>query len=80
MTTIIPVLAVSAVLLTAAQMPSGAVELKVSREALQHTLGKQLFSGTDGRYYLKGNASSACSVYAEAPQLTLAQDRIVVQV
>lgn len=57
-----------------------AVELKVSRDVLQRTLKQQLFSGPDGRYYLKGNARAACSVYAENAQLSFAQDRIVVRV
>src|ERR1700739_2595464 len=58
----------------------GAVELKVSRDALERTLRQQLFNGPDGRYYVKGKANSACSVYAEDPQLRFADDRIVVQV
>jgi hypothetical protein len=57
-----------------------AVELKVSRDALERTLKQQLFNGPDGRYYLKGNAKSACSIYAENPQLRFVDDRIVVQV
>jgi hypothetical protein len=59
---------------------SGAVELKVSREALERTLKQQLFNGANGRYYLKGNATSACSIFAEDPRLSFVQDRIVVQV
>jgi len=58
----------------------GAVELRVSREALERTLKQQLFSGPNGRYYLKGSAQSACFVYAEDPQVRFAGDRIVVQV
>ena len=57
-----------------------AVELKVSRAALDRTLRQQLFSGPDGRYYLKGDAKSACSVYAEQPELTFVEDRILVKV
>jgi hypothetical protein len=56
----------------------GAVELKVSREALERTLKQQLFSGPDGRYYVKGNAQSPCFVYAEDPKLRFVQDRFVV--
>jgi hypothetical protein len=56
-----------------------AVELKVSRDALERTLKQQLFSGPDGRYYLKGNSQSACFVYAESPKLRFVDDRIVVQ-
>ena len=70
----------AAVLFLAGALPqSGAVELKVSRDALERTLIKQLFSGPDGRYYLKGNAQSACYVYAEDPKLKFVEDRIVVQ-
>jgi hypothetical protein len=56
-----------------------AVELKVSRDAIERTLKQQLFSGPDGRYYLKGDAKSACYVYAENPKLAFVDDRIVVQ-
>lgn len=63
--------------------PCGAVELKVSREAIERTLKQQLFNGPDGRYYIKGNAQSACYVYAEDPKLQFVPDpvqaRIVVQ-
>ncbi|MGA2046201.1 MAG: hypothetical protein ABSG96_00840 [Terracidiphilus sp.] len=65
--------------LAGALAQAGAVELKVSRDALERTLIKQLFSGPDGRYYLKGNAQSACYVYAEDPKLKFVEDRIVVQ-
>jgi hypothetical protein len=58
---------------------SGAAELRVSRDALERTLKQRLFSGPNGRYYLKGSAQSACSVYAEDPQLSFVQDRIVVR-
>jgi hypothetical protein len=66
--------------LAAAVVPCPAVQLKVSRAALERTLRQQLFNGPDGRYYLKGNAQTACSVYAEDPRVTFAQDRIVVRV
>jgi len=68
------------ILLVAGLRQSGAGELKVSREALDRTLKQQLFSGPDGRYYVKGNAKSACSVYAEDPKLSFIEDRIVVEV
>jgi len=57
-----------------------AVELKISRAALERTLKQSLFSSADGRDYLKGDAKSACSVYAEQPTLNFAADRIVVKV
>lgn len=58
---------------------AGAVELKISRAALERTLKQQLFSGPDGRYYLKGDAKSACGVYAEQPELSFVQDRVMVR-
>jgi hypothetical protein len=57
-----------------------AIEMKISRQALERTLQQQLFGGPDGRYYVKGNPQSACFTYAENPQLTFVQDRIVVKV
>ncbi len=59
---------------------AGAVELTVSRVALERTLRQQLFAGPDGRYYLKGNPQSPCFTYAQDPQLSFVQDRIVVRV
>ena len=67
-------------LLALATASSSAVEMKVSREALERTLKEQLFGGPGGRYYLKGTAKSACSVYADDAHLTFAQDRIVVRI
>ena len=58
---------------------AGAVELKVSREAVDRTLKAQLFGGPNGRYYLKGSPQSACYVYAEDPKLRFDGDRIVVE-
>jgi hypothetical protein len=60
-------------------LPCAAVELKISRQALERTLTQQLFSAANGRYYLKGNPQSPCFVYAEEPKLTFANDRIAVQ-
>jgi hypothetical protein len=54
-------------------------ELTVSRDALERTLKQQLFAGPNGRYYLKGDAQSACYTYAQDPQLSFEQDRIVVR-
>jgi hypothetical protein len=58
----------------------GAVELRVSRDALERTLKQQLFNGPNGRYYLKGSATTACFVYAEDPKISFAGDRIMVKV
>ena len=73
-------LAVSLLLLVCGLAPCRAAELKISRDALERTLKQKLFSGPNGRYYLKGNANSACSVYAEDPRLSFVADRIVVEV
>jgi hypothetical protein len=61
-------------------VPCRGVELTVSRQALERTLEQQLFSGPGGRYYLKGNAHSACFIATEEPHLSFEQDRIVVRV
>ena len=63
-----------------ASIPCPAVQLKVSREALERTLKEQLFSGPDGRYFLKGSAQTACHVYADDAALVFTQDRILVKV
>ncbi len=73
-------LAAVLLLLAAGELPCGAVELRVSREALERTLKQQLFSGPEGRFYLKGSERTACSVYADDAKLTFVQDRIVVKV
>ena len=80
MTTFQRVLAAGLLLAFAGGVRSNAVEMKVSRQALERTLQKQLFGGSDGRYYLRGNPQSACFTYAEEPKLSFVQDRIVVKV
>jgi hypothetical protein len=57
-----------------------ALEVKVSAEALERTLRTQLFNGPEGRYYMRGDANSACYVYAEQPHVSFKDDRIVVHV
>jgi len=57
-----------------------AVELKISAQALEHTLNQQLFTGAQGRYYIRGDEHSACYVYVDQPKVTFVQDRIVVHV
>jgi hypothetical protein len=78
MTTSLRVLAGGLLLLASAVVSCSAVELKVSRDALQRTLKQQLFSGPNGRYYLKGNAQTPCYIYADDAQLSFVQDRVVV--
>ena len=55
-------------------------EFKVSSGALERTLKARLFSATDQRYYLRGDAHSACYLYAEDPHLVFSGDRILVRV
>ena len=66
-------------LITLFAVQAGAVELKVSRGALERTLRQQLFGGPDGRYYLRGTPESACYVYGDDPRLTFVGDRIVMK-
>lgn len=72
--------AIAVLLLGGAVVPSRGVELTVSRQALERTLKQQLFSGPDGRYYLKGNSQSGCFISTEDPHLSFEQDRMVVRV
>jgi hypothetical protein len=73
-------LLLSLALLFSASSSSSAIEVKVSAQALERTLRAQLFNGPQGRYYIRGDATSPCYVYAESPHVTFMQDRIVVHV
>ena len=73
-------LLLSLALLFSAIRAASAIEVKVSAQALERTLQAQLFNGPQGRYYLRGDANSACYVYAESPHVTFVEDRIVVRV
>jgi hypothetical protein len=73
-------LLLSVALLFSAARAASAIEVKVSAKALERTLQAQLFNGPQGRYYIRGDAHSACYVYAESPHVTFVQDRIVVRV
>ena len=70
----------SLALLFSAARTASAIEVKVSAQALERTLQAQLFNGPQGRYYIRGNVTSACYVYTESPHVTFVQDRIVVRV
>ena len=59
---------------------ASAIEVQVSSQALERTLRTQLFNGPQGRYYIRGDATSACFVYADSPHVSFVQDRIVVHV
>jgi hypothetical protein len=80
MSTIWRIFAAGVLLLAFGAASCRAVQLKVSRDALQRTLRQQLFGNPQGHYFLKGNAQSACSVYADDAELSFAQDRILVRV
>jgi len=80
MTTIKGLPAILLVSLGLLPLPCRAVELKVSRDALERTLKQQLFGGADHRYFLKGGPHTACWVYADDAQLSFAQDRILVEI
>jgi hypothetical protein len=73
-------LLVSFVLLCCAGPSASAIEVKVSAQALERTLRTQLFNGPQGRYYIRGDANSACYVYAESPHVTFVKERIIVRV
>jgi hypothetical protein len=73
-------LLLSLALLVSAIRAASAIEVKVSAQALERTLQAQLFNGPQGRYYIRGDADSACYVYAESPHVTFVEDRIVVRV
>jgi hypothetical protein len=73
-------LLLSVALLFAAARAASAIEVGISSQALESTLRAQLFNGPEGRYYIKGDANSACYVYADSPHVTFVDDRIVVHV
>jgi hypothetical protein len=73
-------LVLATVFLSSAARSASAIEVRVSAQALERTLQTQLFNGPQGRYYIRGNATSACYVYAESPHVTFVEDRIVVRV
>ena len=73
-------LGLSLVIAMAGVRTACALEVKVSAMALERTLRAQLFNGPQGRYYMRGDATSACSVYAEEPHVSFKDDRVVVHV
>jgi hypothetical protein len=63
-----------------ATLRANAIELRITAKALERTLQAQLFNGPEGRYYIRGNVTSACFVYADQPHVSFVQDRVVVHV
>ena len=57
-----------------------AIEMKISAQALERTLDKQLFTAADGRYYLRGKSEAGCFAYAQDPKVSFVEDRIVVHI
>jgi hypothetical protein len=55
-------------------------EFKVSSGALERTLKARLFSTPDQRFYVRGDAHSACNLFVEDPHLFFSGDRILVRV
>jgi hypothetical protein len=74
------ILFLSIAFLVSAARSASAIEVRVSAQALERTLRAQLFNGPQGRYYIRGDASSACYVYAESPHVAFVQERVVVHV
>ena len=61
--------------------PAGhAGQFHVSQGTLERTLKARLFGNADGRYYLRGDAHSACVLYAEDPHVSFSGGRIQVRV
>ena len=66
-------------------LPARAIEVRVSPQALERTLNHQVFKvpgppGLPNRVYLRGKPSGGCSVFADNPEVSFAEDRIVVKV
>jgi hypothetical protein len=59
---------------------ASAIEVKVSAQALERTLRAQLFNTQDGHYYMRGDATTPCSVYVSDPHISFKDDRIVVHI
>ena len=55
-----------------------AIEIRISAQALERTLAQQLFTGPDGKYYIKGADGQPCYVYAQDPKVSFKDDRVVI--
>jgi hypothetical protein len=75
-----PILAALFTATLLASTPARAIEIKISAQALERTLDKQLFNAPDGRYYLRGRSDSGCFAYAQDPKVSFVADRIVIHV
>jgi len=67
-------------LLGVAAPAARAVEIRISAQALELTLNRQLFNGPDGRYYMRGKPDAGCYAYAQDPKVSFKDDRILIHV
>ena len=67
-----------AVIAALVSLPAHAIEIRITAQALERTLAQQLFTGAQGRYYIRGDDHSACFIYADQPKVSFVQDRVVV--
>ena len=76
----------AAVILALLPVAAHAITLRVSAPALERTLKNQVFTtpppkpDLPNRHYLRGNGTSGCSIFVDTPQVTFADDRILVSV
>jgi hypothetical protein len=61
-------------------LPARAIEIRISAQALERTLNKQLFNSPDGRYYFRGKNDSGCYAYGQDPKVSFKDERIIVHV
>ena len=67
-------------------LPARAITLRVTAPALQRTLQNQVFKtpppkpDLPNRRYLRGNGTSGCSIFVDTPEVTFADDRVIVRV
>ena len=77
---------VAAAMLLALPTTARAITLRVSAPALERTLKNQVFTtlppkpDLPNRTYLRGNGTSGCSIFVDTPQVTFADDRIIIGV
>lgn len=57
-----------------------AAQISFTAAALERTVQQQLFSGADGKYYLRGDPQRGCSISVADPHLTFAGPRVVLRV
>ena len=72
--------------LLALPLSAPALTLRVSAPALERTLKNQVFTtppprpDLPNRRYLRGNGTSGCSIFVDSPQVSFAEDRVVVSI